>query len=68
MVSGEASAVVYEIGFAIGRRKRAYLILHQARDGDKAVARGVGIFDTLGYREYSNLRRSSSTPDQQHRS
>jgi hypothetical protein len=67
MASGEASAVVYEIGFAIGRRKRAYLILHQARDGDKAVARGAGIFDTLGYHEYSNpddrVRRLTSNID-----
>ena len=45
--------VVYEIGFAIGSRKRAYLIRHQGTTGDKAVAREAGIFDTLGYHEYS---------------
>jgi hypothetical protein len=44
--------VVYEIAFAIGRRKRAYLIRHQGTTGDKAVAREAGIFDTLGYHEY----------------
>jgi hypothetical protein len=38
--------VVYEIAFAIGRRKRAYLIRHRGTAGDKAVAREAGIFDT----------------------
>jgi hypothetical protein len=46
--------VVYEIGFAIGSRKRAYLIRHQGTAGDEAVAREAGIFDTLGYHEYSD--------------
>ncbi len=40
--------VVYEIGFAIGSGKRAYLIRHQGTEGDKALAREAGIFDTLG--------------------
>jgi hypothetical protein len=59
--------VVYEIGFAIGRRKRAYLIRDQGTDGDKAVAREAGIFDTLGYHEYSDqedlVRRLTSNID-----
>src|ERR1700739_4269010 len=46
--------VVYEIGFAVGRRRRAYLIRHQGTTGDKVMAREAGIFDTLGYHEYSN--------------
>jgi hypothetical protein len=46
--------VIYEIAFAIGRRRRAYLIRHQGTTGDKAVAREAGIFDTLGYHEYSD--------------
>jgi hypothetical protein len=46
--------VVYEIGFAIGSGKRAYLIRHQGTEGDKAVAREAGIFDTLGYHEYTD--------------
>lgn len=45
--------VVYEIGFAIGSGKRAYLIRHQGTVGDKDVAREAGIFDTLGYQEYA---------------
>ena len=39
--------VVYEIAFAIGQRKRAYLIRHRGSASDEAVAREVGIFDTL---------------------
>jgi hypothetical protein len=61
--------VVYEIAFAIGRRKRAYLIRHRGTAGDKAVAREAGIFDTLGYHEYSDqddlVRRLTSNIDPQ---
>jgi hypothetical protein len=46
--------VVYEIGFAIGRQKRAFLIRHKDIPGDKALARAAGIFDTLGYFEFSS--------------
>lgn len=46
--------VVYEIGFAIGNKKRVFLIRNKAIDGDKEIARRVGIFDTLGYFEYEN--------------
>jgi hypothetical protein len=59
--------VVYEIGFAIGRRRRAYLIRHHGTAGDKVVAREAGIFDTLGYHEYSDeedlVRRLTSNID-----
>jgi hypothetical protein len=39
--------VVYEIGFAIGRCKRAFLIRHEGTDGDKNIAKAVGIFAHL---------------------
>jgi hypothetical protein len=59
--------VVYEIGFAIGNGKRAYLIRHEGTPGDKALAREVGIFDTLGYMEYADqdtlVRRLTSSID-----
>jgi hypothetical protein len=59
--------VVYEIGFAIGRRKRAYLIRHGGTVGDKSAAREAGIFDTLGYHEYPDqddlVRRLTSNID-----
>lgn len=44
--------VVYEIGFAIDKRKRVFLIRHSETAGDKTLATEVGIFDTLGYFEY----------------
>jgi hypothetical protein len=44
--------VVYEIGFAIGRNKRAFLVRHKHTEGDKQLVKAVGIFDTLGYHEY----------------
>lgn len=46
--------VVYEIGFAIGRSRRCFLIRHAGTDGDGKIAREVGIFDTLGYDTYSD--------------
>ncbi len=59
--------VVYEIGFTIGSRKRAYLIRHRETVGDKAVAREAGICDTLGYHEYIDqndlVRRLTSNID-----
>src|SRR5579863_5110026 len=44
--------VVYEIGYAIGKKKRAFLVRSGTLEGEKALARTTGIFDTLGYQEY----------------
>jgi hypothetical protein len=44
--------VVYEIGFAIGKSRRCFLVRHKGTEGDERVAREVGIFDTLGYDAY----------------
>jgi hypothetical protein len=49
--------VVYEIGFAIGRGKRAFLVRSDKIEGDKSLVKGVGIFDTLGYLEYSTYEQ-----------
>ncbi len=46
--------VVYEIGYSIGSSKRAFLIRHSTIDGDRTLARQVGIFDTLGYQQYED--------------
>ncbi len=46
--------VVFEIGFAIGSGKRAFLIRHKSIVGDREIARQAGIFDTLGYHPYFN--------------
>jgi hypothetical protein len=45
--------VVYEIGFAIGRGKRVFLLRHRAISAQTPTAQEVGIFDTIGYKEYS---------------
>jgi hypothetical protein len=47
--------VVYEIGFTIGKCKRAFLVRHSATPGDKDLAKAVGIFDTIGYHEYETF-------------
>lgn len=47
--------VTYEIGFAIGMKKRVYLVRNSTFDNrnDTDVSR-IGIFDTLGYKTYEN--------------
>ena len=47
--------VTYEIGYAIGRGQRIFLVRNSTIDGDDEVARLVGIFDTLGYEKYQNV-------------
>src|SRR4051812_3927475 len=37
--------VIYEVGFAVGRRKRAFLVRHRSTEGDKALTKEAGIFD-----------------------
>jgi hypothetical protein len=46
--------VVFEIGFAIGSRKRVFLVRHKSTRGDREIAGQTGIFDTLGYYEYED--------------
>jgi len=46
--------VAYEIGYAIGRGKRAVLVKNKAVAMDETELRRVGIFDTLGYLTYEN--------------
>lgn len=46
--------VTYEIGFAIGRGKRLLLIKNSALVGDEEVIPWLGVFDTIGYKEYTN--------------
>jgi len=45
--------VVYEIGFAIGRKKRVLLFKNNAISDETPTIQEVGIFDTLGYKSYS---------------
>lgn len=48
--------VMYEVGYAIGKKKRILLIKNRAIKGDDELVRETGIFDTLGYKEYQNSR------------
>ena len=45
--------VVYEVGYAIGKGRRCFLIRNNSVEGDRKIAGEVGIFDTLGYEGYS---------------
>lgn len=46
--------VVFEIGFAIGKKKRAFLISNATLSKDNDLIREVGLFDTLGCTSYTN--------------
>jgi len=49
--------VAYEVGYAIGRRKRLLLLRNSTLEiGDRAAFEEIGIFDTLGYQSYSDSR------------
>jgi energy-coupling factor transporter ATP-binding protein EcfA2 len=52
--------VVFEVGYAIGRQKRAYLIRNSTITGSDELIGLVGIFDTLGYERYSSSRGLAS--------
>lgn len=52
--------VVFEIGYSIGRQKRAYLIRNSAITGSDDLIGQVGIFDTLGYERYSSSKELAS--------
>jgi energy-coupling factor transporter ATP-binding protein EcfA2 len=46
--------VAFEIGFAIGSKKRCLLFVNSAQTGERELANNIGIFDTLGYEQYEN--------------
>lgn len=46
--------VVYEIGYSIGRGKRVLLVRHAAVAEDEILTHNLGLFDTLGWKTYSN--------------
>ncbi len=45
--------VAYEIGYGIGKGKRVLLIKNRAVQESLPTIKDVGIFDTIGYKEYS---------------
>lgn len=46
--------VAYEIGFAIGLKKRPFLVRNRTVVSDVRLVKEVGLFDTIGYEEYEN--------------
>lgn len=46
--------VTYEIGYAIGKGKRVLLTKNKSIKEKSPTIREVGIFDTLGYKDYQN--------------
>ena len=51
--------VAFEIGFTVGRHKRCLLFCNNTFEGERDLASLVGIFDTLGYENYSNAHELS---------
>lgn len=49
--------VTFEIGFAIGVGKRLFLVRNKEYEPEAELTKRVGIFDTLGYKEYSTDRQ-----------
>jgi|WetSurMetagenome_2_1015567.scaffolds.fasta_scaffold44505_2 hypothetical protein len=52
--------VTYEIGYAIGLQRRVILVKDSAITGDDELVLKIGIFDTLGFLEYSNADELAS--------
>ena len=52
--------VTYEIGYAIGKKKRLILTRNRALKSDVNHLFELGIFDTLGYLEYENTKELTS--------
>lgn len=46
--------VLYEIGFAVGKRKRVLLLKNKALVPNTSLERELGLFDTIGHKSYAN--------------
>lgn len=46
--------VTFEVGFAIGLSRRAVLVANRSLHSNADLSSKIGIFDTIGYVEYSN--------------
>ena len=58
--------VVFEIGYTIGRGKRAFIVMNSALSPpDKEITR-LGMFDTLGYYRYANSVELSNAVNKAH--
>lgn len=52
--------VTYEVGYAIGKSKRVLLVKNKSLQSRGLKISDVGIFDTLGYKEYQNSSELSA--------
>lgn len=52
--------VCYEVGYALGRSKRVYLVLNSSLQPQTKEISRLGLFDTLGYRTYATSGELSS--------
>lgn len=52
--------VTYEIGYAIGQAKRVLLVKNRSYEPQGLKISEVGIFDTIGFKEYQNANELSS--------
>lgn len=46
--------VVYEIGYAMGVKRKVLLLKNSEIEGDASLAKTVGVFDTIGYSTYTD--------------
>jgi len=46
--------VTFEVGYAIGRQKRTFLISNRALNPDEKVIGQLGVYDTIGHQNYEN--------------
>jgi hypothetical protein len=46
--------VTFEVGYAIGARKRVLLVINAGLETDERRFKEIGIYDTLGYKKYEN--------------
>src|SRR5262249_46037285 len=46
--------VTFEVGYAIGRQKRTFLISNKALSPDEKAISQLGVYDTLGHKSYEN--------------
>ena len=48
--------VTFEVGYAMGQEKRVVLVLNRAIEPETKDITQLGVFDTLGHREYTNAQ------------
>src|SRR5215203_2635116 len=46
--------VTFEVGFALGAKKKILLVLNNGLESDERLFKEIGIYDTLGRKEYEN--------------